>query len=133
MSTERGPRLKSKADLVRKRKSLTSSAKVEKVRRKALGAEKKSHQLFAWKSKATGSGYSLKIYPSKTENQYSPIRPGIGSPGSHDSPSKSRLACFINCAVSHISLTDHNSISLSDIQGGPVGDLWCNKASAIRD
>ena len=60
MSTERGPRLKSKADLVRKRKSLTSSAKVEKVRRKALGAEKKSHQLFAWKSKATGSGYSLK-------------------------------------------------------------------------
>lgn len=60
MSTERGPRLKSKADLVRKRKSLTSSAKVEKVRRKALGVDKKSNQHFAWKSKASGSGYSLK-------------------------------------------------------------------------
>jgi len=59
MSTERGSRLNSKADLVRRRKSLTSSAKVEKVRRNALGTDKKSRQLFAWKSKSSRSGYSL--------------------------------------------------------------------------
>lgn len=60
MTVERKPRIQSKADLVRKRKSITSSAKVEKVRDRVLGSEKQKSQLFAWRSKTSGAGYSLK-------------------------------------------------------------------------